>query len=77
MKKSTIFAIGAVAMLGAYLWQRKREGNHNKKIKGIDLKLNPELLVDTALGSMNISPLKRELLRSGSKKIIRTFSPVE
>jgi hypothetical protein len=77
MKKSTVFALAAVACIGGYFWQRAKEGNHNKKIKGIDLKVNPELLIDTALGSMNISPLKREILRSGSKTLIRKMNPLE
>jgi hypothetical protein len=77
MKKSTMFAIGIVACFGGYFWCRRKEGNHNKKIKGIDLKVNPELLVDTALGSMNISPLKREVIRSGAKTLIRKLNPME
>lgn len=77
MKKSTMFAFGAVACIAGFLYFKKSEGGKNKKIKGLDLKVNPELLVDTALGSMNISPLKRELIRSGTKSIMRKLNPLE
>lgn len=71
LKKSTLFKFLALSSLGLYLYYRKSEGEKDGKMEGIDLTINPELLVDSTISSIPMHPLKKEVLRQSAKKVVR------
>jgi len=73
VQPSKLYALLAVGAFGLYLFYMKKEKGSDQKIQGIDLSINPEMLADGLLSGLNINPIKKELLRQGTKSAFRNY----
>lgn len=70
MKKSTLYGFAAIGFSIAYLITSKNDKNSNS-IDGLEIKINPERLVDGALAITDIDSLAREGIRKVAKNAIK------
>lgn len=63
MKKTTLLGLMAVASTMGYLWLRSREEEGSEPIEGLEIRLNPETLIDSALSVSRMNPSTKEGIR--------------
>jgi len=61
-----------VAVAGAYLYLKWREGRDDGQIAGF--KINPDLVVDSVMPWLNINPVVKPLVHGASKSFLRNYS---
>jgi hypothetical protein len=69
MKKSTILGFIAMSATIGYFLTKKSE-DKDAKIEGIDIKINPERLIDGALAMTRINPIAKEGLRNIAQRAL-------
>ncbi len=77
MKKSSIIGLLTISGIFLYISQRKREGNQEEGIQGIDIGIKPETLANSIIDNSNISPLKKELIKSGARSFLNSYNRVK
>ncbi len=74
MKASSVIGILTLGGLFFYFKQRQIEGNGSESIDGINVDLNPEKITDSLIDSTNMSPLKKEMIRTGAKSFLKSYN---
>ena len=72
MKKTTLIGLLAVGSTIAYLFLKKKEGD-GEALEGIEVKVNPEKLIDGALAFSNINPNTKDGIRQIARNAIRKY----
>jgi hypothetical protein len=74
LKHSKLYAMLAVGAFALYLFHRKKENiSGPDKIQGIDVTINPQSLADGFISGLNMNPIKKEMLRHGTKKVMNSY----
>jgi hypothetical protein len=72
MKKTTLVGLLAFGFSVSYLFLKKRE-SESSDLEGIEIKINPEKLVDGALAVSNINPLAKDNIRLIAHRAIKRY----
>jgi len=73
MKKTTIVGLIAFGSTVAYLYLLNRTKEENGGVEGIEIKINPEKLVEGALAMSDINPLAKDGLRRVAHTAIKKY----
>lgn len=71
MKKTSFFGIMALGFTVAYLYTLKKEKGSG--LDGVEIKINPERLLDGALAMTRMNPLALEGIRRVAKNAIKKY----
>ena len=71
MKKTTFYGVAAFGFTVAYLLALKKENEAG--LDGIEIKINPERLLDGALAMSGINPVAQEGLKHITKSALKKF----
>lgn len=72
MKKSTFLGVLAFGCTIGFLYIRKKEGE-SSSINGIEIKINPQKLVDGALAMSDMNPIAKNGIRNIAHKAIQKY----
>ncbi len=70
MKKEHIYLGVALAAIGLYFYTKKQDGGTMKGMKGFNVKINPNRLMDGTMAFMGVNPMFQEPIKSVANKII-------
>lgn len=71
MKKTTLYGLAAFGFTIAYLVAIKREKKGS--LDGVEIKINPEKLLNGALAMSGINPLAQEGIKKIAKNAIKKY----
>ena len=71
MKASSLFGLVAIGATLGYFLTRKSEGTD--QIDGLEIKVNPEKLIDGALAVSSINPMAKEGIRTIAHKALDRY----
>jgi hypothetical protein len=72
MKKTTFIGLLAFGSTLTYLFLKSRE-SEDSRIEGIEIKINPQKLVDGALAFSNMNPSTKDGIRQIANNAIRKY----
>lgn len=75
MKKTTLVGLLAFGSTVIYLFLKNKE--EEEHIQGIEIKINPQKLVDGALAMTNIHPSAKDGIRSVAHNAIKKYYEME
>ncbi len=72
MKRTTVFGLLAFGFSLSYLYMKARDEDSDN-IEGIEIKINPEKLVDGALAMSSITPQAQDGIRQITQRAIKRY----
>jgi hypothetical protein len=73
MKKTTIMGFIAFSSTIAYIYLLRKDKEENSGVEGIEIKINPEKIVDGALAMSNINPMAKDGIRRIARNAINRY----
>lgn len=73
MKKTTLLGFISVLSGISYLYFKNKEDDRSPELDGIEVKINPQKLVDGALAMTNINPSAKDGLRSIANNALKRY----
>ena len=71
MKKSTILGLIAFGATISYLYIKNKE--EDSSIEGVEIKINPEKLIDGALAMTDINPMAKDGIKRVAQNAIKKY----
>jgi hypothetical protein len=73
MKKTTLLGILSVMSGITYLYYKKKEDSNSPELQGIEVKINPQKLIDGALAMSNLEPQTKDGIKHIASNAIKKY----